>query len=129
MRTLVLILALLFPLSLPAQTVTATKWQDYAPLLDRQSKKINEHTAAIAALQAELSATQDALASVIVNYNLFLRATLIQVCYTNSKIEQWKLSLLGLRATPIGPHTCPQNLDTVQFYVPQYIGSGPAVPK
>ena len=37
--------ALAFAGGVSAQTVTIDRWQDMGPLLDRQSKKINEHTA------------------------------------------------------------------------------------
>lgn len=135
--------ALAFAGAVSAQTVTIDRWQDMGPLLDRQSKKINEHTAQVAALAAKVAALEAAKADaeakvttltsdmglVIQRYDTLLRAIVINVCASNKAMADnaWAAKLAGLQPIPLGDHACPPL--PARYYVPGYLSpSGPPIP-
>lgn len=130
--------ALAFAGAVSAQTVTIDRWQDMGPLLDRQSKKINEHTAQLAALEAKVAALEASKASVekdlglvIWRYDALLRAIVINVCASNKLMADnaWAAKLAGLQPIPLPGHTCPTDAASARYYVPGYLSpSGPPIP-
>jgi hypothetical protein len=141
MRAAIAAFALAFAGGVAAQTVTLDKWQDLGPLLDRQSKKINEHTALVTAMQAKIVALEaekakiDVLTSdmglVIQRYDTLLRAIINNVCASNKLIvdNNWAATLIGLRPIGIAGHVCPGDAETARYYVPQYLSpNGPPIP-
>ena len=135
--------ALAFAGGVSAQTVTIDRWQDMGPLLDRQSKKINEHTAQLAALEAKVAALEAARTAaeakaatlesdvglIITRYDMLLRAIVIQVCASNKAMADnaWAAKLAGLEPIPLTGHTCPPL--PARYYVPGYLSpSGPPIP-
>ncbi len=138
MRAAIAALALAFAGGVAAQTVTLDKWQDMGPLLDRQSKKINEHTAQVAAMQAALDAQKAEVAVltsdmglVIQRYDTLLRAIINNVCASNKLIvdNNWAATLIGLKPIGIAGHVCPGDAETARYYVPQYLSpNGPPIP-
>jgi len=130
--------ALAFAGVVSAQTVTIDRWQDMGPLLDRQSKKINEHTAQLAALEAKVAALEASKASVekdlglvIWRYDALLRAIVINVCASNKLMadNEWAAKLAGLQPIPLPGHTCPTDAASARYYVPGYLSpSGPPIP-
>jgi hypothetical protein len=131
MRAAIAALALAFAGGVAAQTVTLDKWQDMGPLLDRQSKKINEHTAQVAALQAEVEVLTSDMGLVIQRYDTLLRAIINNVCASNKLIvdNNWAATLIGLKPIGIAGHVCPGDAETARYYVPQYLSpNGPPIP-
>lgn len=130
--------ALAFAGAVSAQTVTIDRWQDMGPLLDRQSKKINEHTAQLAALEAKVAALEASKASVekdlglvIWRYDALLRAIVINVCASNKLMadNEWAAKLAGLQPIPLPGHTCPTDAASARYYVPGYLSpNGPPIP-
>lgn len=130
--------ALAFAGAVSAQTVTIDRWQDMGPLLDRQSKKINEHTAQLTALEARVAALEASKATiekdlglVIWRYDALLRAIVINVCASNKLMaeNEWAAKLAGLQPIPLPGHTCPTDAASARYYVPGYLSpSGPPIP-
>jgi hypothetical protein len=117
--------------SIAAQTVTLDRWQDMGPLLDRQSKKINEHSAQVAAMQAEINVLKTDMGLVIQRYDTLLRAIVVNVCMSNKIMadNQWAATLIGLKPIGIAGHTCPADLEAARYYVPSYLSAdGPPIP-
>ena len=131
MSATIAVLALAFAGGVAAQTVTLDKWQDMGPLLDRQSKKINEHTAQVTALRAEIDVLTRDMGLVIQRYDMLLRAIVNNVCASNKLIVEnnWAATLIGLKPIQITGHVCPGDAETARYYVPQYLSpNGPPIP-
>lgn len=125
------VLLLAFTGFVSAQTVTIDRWQDMGPLLDRQSKKINEHTAQVAVMREEINTLKSDMGLVIQRYDMLLRAIIVQVCASNKLItdNSWATTLTGLKPIALPGHTCPTDPMTAKYYVPQYLSpSGPPIP-
>jgi len=121
---------LLVAMPVGAQT-TFSKWQDMGQYVGQQTVKLNEHTAQIAALRAEVDVLKSDMSLVIGRYDALLRAIVINVCASNKVMadNQWATTLIGLKPIPLTGHTCPTDPATTKYYVPSYLSpSGPPIP-
>lgn len=69
MRALLALVLALLCTAAGAQTVSISRWQDLAPLLDRQSKAINALKVEVATLKAEHNKATDYALQVICRHN------------------------------------------------------------
>jgi len=92
--------------------VTATKWQDFATV-------INQQTACIHELQASLLLSQRDIANIISAYDNKLRRELAIVCAYNAKVPDWLTALPGMEKLPTDDLVCPPAGS--KFYKIQYI--------
>lgn len=131
------VIALLFVggVAVAASPVTFLRWQDMATYVGQLTTRVNEHTADIAALEAEvatLKATQDLMwkdqQNTMVAYDVLLRAINVQVCNYNSKVDGWKGILLGLEKIPMNADATCFPAGT-RYYNPIFLSpDGPPVP-
>ena len=108
------------PAAPTAPTVTLQKWQDMAPLIDRQSKWINK-------LRAENETLKSDLSLVIGRYDMLLRYLVVQACASNAKIASINVVLPWVKPFPLGSHECPP--EGTRYYIPSYLSAaGPPIP-
>lgn len=102
-----------------APTVTLNKWQDLAPLVDRQSKWINK-------LRAENETLRSDLGIMVWKHDVLLRYLVIQACASNEKITQINSVFSWVKPFPLGSLECPPTGS--RFYLPSYASGVPPVP-
>jgi len=108
------------PAAPAAPTVTLNKWQDMAPLVDRQSKWINK-------LRAENETLKSDLSLVVQRYDMLLRYLVVQACASNAKIASINVVLPWVKPFPLGSHECPP--EGTRYYIPSYLSAaGPPIP-
>lgn len=107
------------PAAAPAPSVTLNKWQDMAPLVDRQSKWINK-------LRAENDALRADLGIMVWKHDVLLRYLLVHACATNKQIATINTVLPWVKPFPLGSMECPP--EGSRFYLPSYASANPPVP-
>jgi len=108
------------PAAAPAPSVTLNKWQDMAPLLDRQSKWINK----LRAENETLKSDRDVL---VWKYDILLRYLVIHACANNGKLASINAVFSWVKPFPLGNHECPP--EGTRFYIPTYASpTGPPIP-